>query len=309
MRTTFAGWPACDGPFAVRAPIGILGAPHATPYRRGEPSHSAKAPQALRDALTGYARSREQYDFDIGGLLPADVEDCGDVPGDPADPEGNRDRITAAVRTLLDRGAVPVVLGGDDSVPIPVFRAFDGHGPLTVVQIDAHLDWRDEVHGERYGWSSPMRRASEMPWIRHMVQVGLRGVGSARAAEVTDARARGVEIVTAEEVHRAGMARAVGLVPEGTPCLVTVDCDGLDPSIMPAVMAAAPGGLAYWHAVELIRGVARRAPIAGFDLVEFVPERDVHGLAARTAARIVCNAIAVIAADRKHARPDAGGAR
>jgi agmatinase len=296
MRTTFAGWPACDGPAAARAPVGILGAPHATPYRRGEPSHSAGAPAALREALTGYARSREQYDFDIGGLTPTDVEDCGDVAGDPADPAGNRGRITAAVRTLLDNGVAPVVLGGDDSVPIPVFQAFEGRGPLTVVQVDAHLDWRDEVHGERYGWSSPMRRASEMPWIRRMVQVGLRGVGSARVSDVAAARAWGVEIVTAEEVHRAGVARAIGLVPEGIPCLVTVDCDGLDPSIMPAVMAAAPGGLAYWPVVELIRGVARRAPIAGFDLVEFVPARDTHALAARTAARIVCNAIAVMAA-------------
>jgi agmatinase len=91
------------------------------------------------------------------------------------------------------------------------------------------------------------------------------------------------------------VGRALGLVPEGAPCLVTVDCDGLDPSIMPAVKASAPGGLTYWHVVELIRGVARKTRIAGFDLVEFMPERDSHGLAARTAARLVCNAIAAIA--------------
>jgi agmatinase len=298
MSITFASWPACDGSASARAPIGILGAPHATPYRRGEPSHSATAPQTLREALTGYARNPEHYDFDLGALPPPDVEDCGDVPGDPSDAEGNRDRITAAVRTLLDRRVVPVVLGGDDSVVIPVFRAFEGHGPLTVVQIDAHLDWRDEVHGERYGYSSPMRRASEMPWIRRMIQVGLRGVGSARAREVADARAWGVEIVTAEEVNRTGVARAIDLVSEGAPCLVTVDCDGLDPSIMPAVMAPAPGGLTYWQVVELIRGVAWKGRIVGFDLVEFAPLRDFQGLAARTAARIVCNAIAAIATER-----------
>jgi agmatinase len=294
MTITFGGWPACDGPDAVRAPVAVLGAPLATPYRPGTPSHSAGAPAALRQVLTGYARDRDHYDFDLADLSPTDVEDCGDVPGDPADAKGNRDRITAAVRTLLGRRAVPVVLGGDDSVPIPVFQAFEGRGPFTVVQVDAHLDWRDEVHGERYGWSSPMRRASEMPWIRHMVQVGLRGVGSARRAEVADARRWGVEIVTAEEVHQDGIGRALSLVPEGVPCLVTVDCDGLDPSIMPAVMAAAPGGLSYWHVVSLIHRVARKAPIAGFDLVELVPDRDSHGLAARTAARIVCNAIAAI---------------
>ena len=295
MRITFAGWPGCDGPAAVRAPIAILGAPHATPYRPGEASHSAGSPATLRQALTGYACNRDHYDFDLGGLPPVDVEDCGDVPGDLSDAAGNRQRITVAVSALLARHAVPVVLGGDDSVPIPFFQAFEGRGPLAVVQVDAHLDWRDEVNGERYGYSSPMRRASEMPWIRHMVQVGLRGVGSARMQEVADARAWGVEIVTADEVHRDGVTRAVSRVPAGVPCLVTVDCDGLDPSVMPAVKAPSPGGLTFWHVVELIRGVARRAPIAGFDLVEFMPERDWQGLAARAAARIVCNAIGAIA--------------
>ena len=296
MTSTFASWPACDGPATVRAPIGILGAPTPPPTVAASPAirpplrrrcarRSPGTPATPITTTSTWAASRRRH-----------VEDCGDVPGDGSDAEGNRRRITGAVRALLDRGAVPVVLGGDDSVPIPVFAAFEGRGPLTVVQVDAHLDWRDEVHGERYGYSSPMRRASEMPWIRRMIQVGLRGVGSARVAEVADARAWGVEIVTAEEVHRTGVARAVSLVPDGAPCLVTVDCDGLDPSIMPAVMAPAPGGLAYWHVVELIRGVARKGRIAGFDLVELAPARDPQGLAARTAARIVCNAIAAIAA-------------
>ena len=151
-----------------------------------------------------------------------------------ADPPGNRAAITAAVRALLDADAIPVVLGGDDSVPIPMFRAFEGRGPLTVVQIDAHLDWRDEVHGEKYGWSSPMRRASEMPWIRRMVQVGLRGIGSARAEEVADARAWGSRLVPAADVHRYGIAPVLDMVDADANCLLTLDCDGIDPSVLPA---------------------------------------------------------------------------
>jgi len=184
---TFAGLPHAT--LAQPGQIAVLGIDHATPYEPGQPSHSAGAPAVLRAALTGYGRLADHFDFDIGSVRPDHVVDCGDVPGDPADPPGNRAAITGAVRALLDAGAIPVVLGGDDSVPIPMFRAFEGRGPLTVVQIDAHLDWRDEVRGETYGWSSPMRRASEMPWIRRMVQVGLRGIGSARAGEVADARA------------------------------------------------------------------------------------------------------------------------
>jgi len=295
MTATFAAFPARDDRNAAPA-IAILGIPHATPYIPGEASHSARAPGALRAALRGYSTDPAHYDFDLGGLRPTNVADCGDVVGDLSDSEGNRRMIRAAIAGLLAAGSVPVVLGGDDSVPIPVFQAYEGRGSFTVVQIDAHLDFRDEVRGERFGYSSPMRRASEMPWIERIVQVGMRGVGSARPADVDDARARSSTIITAAEFHRTGCRRVLDCVPSGASCLVTLDCDGLDPSIMPAVIAPAPGGLMYPHVLELLHGLAQKARIAGFDLVEFVPERDPTGVAALTAARIVCNAIAAIAA-------------
>ena len=293
---TFAGLPSAA--LARPGQIGVLGIDHATPYDPGKPSHSAGAPAAIRAALTGYNRLPDHYDFDLGGLRPDGAVDCGDVPGDPTDPPGNREAITAAVRALLDADATPLVLGGDDSVPIPMFRAFEGRGPLTVVQVDAHLDWRDEVRGERYGWSSPMRRASEMPWIRRMVQVGLRGVGSARAQEVADARAWGSRLVPAAEVHRHGMARVLDLVETDADCLVTLDCDGMDPSVLPAVAAPVPGGLLYWQMLDLLAGLAAKCRIVGFDLVELMPARDTTGISALTAARLVCNAIAAIATSR-----------
>ena len=294
---TFAGLPSAA--LARPGQIGVLGIDHATPYDPGKPSHSAGAPAAIRAALTGYNRLPDHYDFDLGGLRPDGAVDCGDVPGDPTHPPGNREAITAAVRALLDADAIPLVLGGDDSVPIPMFRAFEGRGPLTVVQIDAHLDWRDEVRGEKYGWSSPMRRASEMSWIRGMVQVGLRGIGSARAEEVADARAWGSRLVPAADVHRHGIARVLEMVDTDANCLVTLDCDGIDPSVLPAVLARAPGGLLYWQVLELLAGLAAKCRIVGFDLVEFMPSRDTTGIAALTAARLVCNAIAAIATSQK----------
>jgi agmatinase len=294
---TFAGLPGAAP--AQPGQIAVIGIEHATPYEAGKPSHSAGAPAALRAALAGYNRLADHYDFDIGGLRSDRAVDGGDLPGDPADPPGNREAITRAVRALLDAGATPVVLGGDDSVPIPMFRAFEALGPLTVVQIDAHLDWRDEVRGEKYGYSSTMRRASEMPWIRGMVQVGLRGIGSARPTEVADARAWGSRLVPAADLHRHGIARVLDLVDADADCLVTLDCDGVDPSILPAVLAPAPGGLLYGQVLELLGGLAAKCRIVGFDLVEFMPSRDTTGLAALTAARLVCNAIAAIATSQK----------
>jgi agmatinase len=87
-------------------------------------------------------------------------------------------------------------------------------------------------------------------------------------------------------------------VPAGSNVLLTLDCDGLDPTIMPAVIGPAPGGIAYWQAVGLMRGVAKKARIAGFDIVEFMPERDQQQLGALTAARLVANAIGLISRQR-----------
>ena len=71
---------------------------------------------------------------------------------------------------------------------IPVMRAFDVFGTdVTLIHVDAHLDWRDDINGEKEGYSSPIRRASEMPWIDKIVQIGMRGIGSARQQEVDDA--------------------------------------------------------------------------------------------------------------------------
>ena len=151
------------------------------------------------------------------------MDRCGSAPAwmpatSPAtlgDGPGNGSRITEAVRRILERGAIPICLGGDDSVPIPIVRAFEDRGPLTILQVDAHLDFRDEVDGVREGYSSPMRRASEMDHVARMIQVGLRGVGSARASDVEDARAAGNLLVTARELRERGVAWLLEQLPRG----------------------------------------------------------------------------------------------
>ena len=114
----------------------------------------------------------------------------------------------------------------------------------------------------------------------------MRGIGSARAVEVADAQSWGSRLVPAADVHRHGIPRVLDLVDADADCLVTLDCDGMDPSILPAVLAPAPGGLLYWQVLELLRGLAAKCRIVGFDLVEFMPSRDTTGLAALTAARL-----------------------
>ena len=107
-----------------------------------------------------------QLAADFGGPLLAgrDVR-CADAGDIVRGVESFQDYVrlaTAVIRAILERGAIPVVLGGDHATTIPVLKA--GRRPLYVVQIDSHLDWRDEREGLKDGLSSPMRRASEMPW-------------------------------------------------------------------------------------------------------------------------------------------------
>jgi agmatinase len=231
------------------------------------------------------ARFIDHWDFDLDGpmRLPRLV-DAGDVPGDEADGPGNSRRTSAAVAAILERGAVPICIGGDDSVPIPILRAFEGRGPITVLQVDAHLDFRDEVDGLREGYSSPMRRASEMGHVERIIQVGLRGVGSARAADVDDARAAGTLLVMARELRERGVPWLLEQVPADASVFVSFDCDGLDPSVMPAVSASAPGGLGYREARDVLGGLGTR--LVGAAFTEYAPALDTNELSGLVVTRL-----------------------
>ena len=292
MRTdpppvSFLGAPIESDLASLDADVVILGVPHGWPYPRpGATAGCAEAPAAVRRRSQRMARFVDHWDFDLDGpmRLPRLV-DAGDVPGDPADGPGNSRRTSAAVAAILERGAVPICIGGDDSVPIPILRAFEGRGPITVLQVDAHLDFRDEVDGTREGYSSPMRRASEMSHVERIIQVGLRGVGSARAADVDDARAAGNLLVTARELRERGVGWLLEQVPSDASVFVSFDCDGLDPSVMPAVSAPTPGGLSYVEGIDLLAGIGRR--LAGAALTEFVPVLDVNEISALAVNRLL----------------------
>lgn len=296
-----------DLPFAgdldrLEADVAVLGIPHGLPYWTEDLGNDqSRAPDALRAAGQLTEMTLTHWDFDIGGPLvegpgrPLRMVDCGNVVFDRTDPRRHYADAERAVAKILAAGAMPVILGGDHGVPIPALRALEGRGPVTLVQIDAHIDWRDAVMGEREGYSSPIRRASEMPWIETIVQVGIRGTGSARGDEVEAARAYGARIVTAWEVHDTGVGAALAHVPEGRPIYLTIDADGLDPTIMPGVMAPRPGGLTFHEARALIHGLAAKGPLIGMDMVEIAPSRDLGGTTMLHAERLIANAIGAAA--------------
>jgi agmatinase len=295
---SFVHAPVATDLASLEADVAILGVPYGIPYEMGQ-SWTFDAPRYLREKSLRFRRALgPTYCFDFGGTLldgrDVRVVDCGDVPGDPMDVPGTVDRATEAVRTILSRGAVPIVFGGDDAVPIPVARAYRDYGPIVVVQIDQHLDFTDEVDGVREGYSSPMRRLSEMPWVERIIQVGLHGTGSGQVKDVEAARAAGNVLIPEREVHERGLEWVLRQIPEGKHYFITLDFDGLDPSVCPAVSHPEPGGLTFAEAAGLLWGLANRGRVAGMDLVEFVPDHDLHGLGGHAAGRLVLNLIAAM---------------
>ena len=296
--STFFGLPVCDDLAALDAKIALIGAPGATPYETVGP-YCSGAPAALRAASASAAANFARYNFDLcGPVFPEGqviAADCGDLPYDETDFAANRATIRRAIEAVLARDAVPILIGGDDSVPIPMLQAYEGRGPLTILQIDAHIDWREEHLGERLGLSSTMRRASEMGQFERIVQVGARGTGSAWPGDVDDANAWGAEIVTADTLHSVGPAAALALIPEGSDIIISLDVDAFDPAIVPAVLARTPGGLNYSQMLDLFRGAAERGRICGINVIEFLPEADIDGMGGLTVTRLMAAMIGLLA--------------
>lgn len=284
---------------AKGANAAVFGAPHGTPYNSINNRVHQKAPDAFRLALKADALWVSHWDYDIDGpMLPNNAfkaVDLGNLPTKSADGKSNRRRIEAMTRSILQANAVPIMFGGDDSVPIPFIAGFSGARPITVLQIDAHIDWRQEREKEPNGFSSTMRRASEQSHVWRIVQAGARGIGSARQQEVNDARDWGARIVPCRHIHHHGIASVLEHIEPGSDCVICLDLDVLDTSEMPAVAQPSPGGLSYVQVTDLLQAVAAKANIAGFTMVEFVPARDPAGIFAYTAGRIAAQVLAHIA--------------
>ena len=276
--------------------IAVLGIPYGSPYNIDEVSNDqTNAPTAVRQATDRAVRSIERYDFDIGGPLmdnqPIRMVDCGDIAADPRDLQSHYAAAEAVVRKIISLGGMPLIIGGDHGVPIPVLKALDTLGPVTLIHIDAHLDWRNEVNGVTEGYSSPIRRASEMEHIGEIFQIGLRANGSARQEEVDAALAYGSHLIPAHILHDEGIDAVLARIPDGGNYYITLDADGIDPTIMPAVNGPALGGVTYGQARKLIHGLVKKGRVVGMDIVEITPKKDINQITAITACRFFVNLI------------------
>lgn len=190
----------------------------------------------------------------------------------PADPEVATAAIADAVAEAAASGKLVIGLGGEHTVSVGfgrgLLRAVEG--PITVVQIDAHSDLRDEYEDSPYSHACIARRLLDDPAIEQVLQLGIRSVCT---EEVTFARANPerVRVWYSENVHAGYWQEELRERLAGRQVYLTIDVDGLDPAIVPATGTPEPDGLTWRETLDILRIVAQEATIVGLDCVELAP--------------------------------------
>jgi agmatinase len=293
--TSFCKLPVQTDLETLTADAAILGAPFdmGTQYRSG----TRFGPRGIRNASAIYAlRGVGYYDHELDTIFLKGIRivDCGDADMVHMRPDVCLQNICDAVSRIVARGALPVVLGGDHSVPIPVLRALKDHGPLYVIQIDAHLDFVDERFGVREGHGNVMRRIAEMPHVEGFAQIGVRGPGSSDPSDFADAKRMGGLLISVREFRRLGVEGVLSRIPDGKRYYVTIDIDAFDAGIAPGSGSPSLGGFDYYEITDLLRGIAAKGEVFGFDFVEVAPQYDPTEVTAQLAARVILDFLGAI---------------
>jgi agmatinase len=292
---TFGKNRTCEDWDNIKADVAFMGAPFdcGTQWRSG----ARMGPRSIREASTLFSFGHGgaySYEDDVMYLEGVDIVDIGDADMVHTNTEKSHANIEYGVRKMLDAGVLPVVVGGDHSVNAPCIRAFEGRGPMHIIQIDAHLDFVDERHGVRFGHGNPIRRASEQDFVTGMTQLGIRNVSSSNRADHKAAEAVGSTILSVRDVRRLGTQGVLDLIPKGGNYYITIDIDGFDPSIAPGPGTPSHGGFTSYEVMEILQGVAFSGDVVGIDLCEVAPDYDHSGSTSILAAQVLMNLIGYV---------------
>ncbi|MER8849953.1 agmatinase [Mesorhizobium australicum] len=269
---------------AGEADIAIVGVPFdlGTAYHLGGSRHG---PTAIRKESRGLG-----FIDGYKSIAPARVVDLGDVPVYPRNFDKSLDIITECFRNLAEKGALPLVLGGDHTIPLPILRGLVRSGDVGMVHFDAHSDTSDETRGMKITHGTTFRRAVEEGLVdpKRVIQIGLRGGPLYSEEDYAWAREAGMTIVTTdvfEERGRAWVIEEARRVVGNAPTYVSFDIDGLDAVYCPGTGAPEPGGFSMRDAMVMLRGL-RGANIIGADICEVCPPVDSSGITALHAAHL-----------------------
>lgn len=235
---------------------------------------SSAAPAQIRAALVSdHSNMATECGLELGREII--VEDVGDLPLDESGDDVGRIREAAAAAAR--EGQAALFLGGDHMVSFPVVTGLaEVHGPLNILHFDAHPDLYDDFEGDPLSHASPFARIMESGAATRLVQVGIRTLNHHCREQ---AERFGVEMIEMRHFR-------ADVVPiPGAPLYVSIDLDALDPAFAPGVSHHEPGGLSVRDIIDVLHRI--EGPIVGADIVEYNPHRDVNGVTAVVAAKLL----------------------
>jgi arginase len=266
----------------MRRPVHLIGIPSDSnsSYLRGP----AGGPAKVRAALSSdHGNTAAENGLQIGDDI--EIRDIGDIAitETPADDE----TIANIIRQTVGAGALPVIIGGDHWITAPVVQTLAAlHGPLSILHFDAHPDLYDELKGNRRSHASPFARILESGASKRLVQVGIRTLNQHQ-------RKQADRLGQVEQISARALPHNPVPVLDG-PLYITIDLDGFDPSVAPGVSHHEPGGLTVREVLDALD--RQTAWLAGADVVELNPDRDINGVTAVLAAKLVRELAAMVGA-------------
>ena len=273
----------------------VIGVPFDTgsTYRIG----ARFGPQAIRSISSILRPHHIRKDINLFELCKG--ADLGDLPVNPGYIEDSYEMIEKDLLPVLDTGSIPIMMGGDHSVTLPELRALaKKHGPIALIQFDAHLDTGNEYFGKRYNHGTVFRRAIEEKLIlpEHSIQIGIRG-SVYSSEDLKGSRSLGLEMIPGHKCRELGISEVLQIIRKrvgNSKVFVTFDIDFVDPAYAPGTGTIEVGGFTSWEALDFVGGL-QGLDFVGFDLVEVLPAYDPTEITAALGATIMQEFISLIA--------------
>lgn len=282
VRPGFGGF---DEPYE-KARVVFLGVPLdiTSSYRAG----TRFAPARIREASANLETYLMGAGVDVFEKLG--ISDAGDLVLSRTDLQANGEYIRQAVQKVVDDGKIPALLGGEHTITLFALKAFKG---VYLIQLDAHLDLRDEYMGDEVCHATVMRRVLEFLPSRRLVQVGIRSCSKEEAEFLKNTEIR---IFPSEHLMRNPMDVVDGLreIVGDARVYLSIDLDVLDPAFAPGVATPEPGGPSTNDVLMLLRELGK-FNLCAFDVVELTPPYDEHGTSALVAAKVIYEILAAMA--------------
>ena len=218
------------------------------------------------------------------------IADIGDCPVNPADLQDSLNKIENYYNEIIKSNVIPLSIGGDHLVSLPILRALAKKEPVALFQFDSHSDtWDSYFGGYKYTHGTPFRRAVEENLIdpRKYVMLGIRG-SLYDPDDMKWARDQGITIITIDEYYEMGFKKSMEIVQDilgNTPTYLTFDIDGIDPTYAPGTGTPEVGGFNVREAQLIIRKL-NKINFIGADVVEVSPPFDLNNMTSLAGATI-----------------------